>query len=166
VEPALARPMAAVLACGKDALLSHYPEFARYPVHRGITALRRASDEEPKLTRSEAERRVLELIREARLPEPETNVRIAGHEVDFHWPEHDLVVEVDGYAFHSSRAAFERDRRRDVELHGAGYRVVRVTWSQIADEPAALVAIMARATASAGASRGGPGRRAGSERGG
>jgi very-short-patch-repair endonuclease len=38
-----------------------------------------------------------------------------------------LVIEVDGYAFHSTRTAFERDRRRDTELLGAGYRVLRVT---------------------------------------
>jgi len=29
------------------------------------------------------------------------------------------VVEVDGYAFQSSRSAFERDRRRDAELAAA-----------------------------------------------
>jgi very-short-patch-repair endonuclease len=129
-------------------------QFARYPRHRGGNALRAAESTEPRLTRSEAERRLLELIRAARLPEPETNVRLHGHEVDFHWPELDLVVEVDGYEFHSSRAAFERDRRRDAELHAHGVDVLRVTWAQIADEPTALVATLARATASASAARG------------
>jgi very-short-patch-repair endonuclease len=33
--------------------------------------------------------------------------------------------------FHSSRAAFERDRRRDADLQGLGYRVIRVTWRQL-----------------------------------
>ena len=60
---------------------------------------------EAELTRSEAERRLLELIRAARLPEPEVNVRVGRHAVDFLWREHNLVVEVDGYAFHSSRRA-------------------------------------------------------------
>ena len=58
-------------------------------------------------------------------------------EADFLWREHRLVVETDGYAFHSSRRAFERDRRKDQELQAAGYRVVRFTWRQIADEPEA-----------------------------
>ena len=44
----------------------------------GRPALRRALHIEPALTRSEAERRLLDLIRAARLPRPETNVRVAG----------------------------------------------------------------------------------------
>ena len=48
---------------------------SRYPTHRGTAALKTAIRTEPKLTRSEAERRLLELIRAARLPEPRTNVR-------------------------------------------------------------------------------------------
>ena len=63
------------------------------------------------------------------------------------------MVEVDGYAFQSSRSAFERDRRRDAELTANGVRVMRVTWAQIANEREALVAMLARATAGAGAGR-------------
>jgi very-short-patch-repair endonuclease len=122
-------------------------QFSRYPHHRGTAALRRALGEEPALTRSEAERRLLELIRKARLPPPQSNTRVCGYEVDLLWPDHRLIVEVDGYAFHSSRAAFERDRRRDAELQSHGYRVLRVTWRQITDETAELIAILARATA-------------------
>lgn len=95
-------------------------QFKRYPHHRGTPALREAIQTEPALTRSEAERRLLELIRAARLPAPQTNVRIGRHEVDFLWPELNLIGEVDGYAFHSSRAAFERDRQRDAELGAQG----------------------------------------------
>jgi very-short-patch-repair endonuclease len=107
-------------------------------------ALRRAAVMEPRLTRSEAERRLLKLIRAARLPLPRTNTRLAGWEVDAVWPRHRLVVEVDGYAYHGNRAAFERDRRKDAALVAAGYRVVRITWRQIADEPHAVVALLAR----------------------
>jgi very-short-patch-repair endonuclease len=132
---------------------SLHAQFARYPHHKGLAAVREATTAEPRLTRSEAERRLLELIRTARLPEPETNVRVAGHEVDFLWREHALVVEVDGYAFHATRAAFERDRRRDAALKAHGIDTIRVSWTQIAGEPAALVALLARATASAAAAR-------------
>ena len=107
-------------------------------------ALRVATILEPRLTRSEAERRLLRLIRASRLPEPVTNRRVAGWEVDAFWPRHRLVVEVDGYAYHGNRAAFERDRRKDAALVAAGYRVVRVTWRQIADEPHVVVALLAR----------------------
>ena len=106
-------------------------------------ALKRALHHEPTLTRSEAERRLLGLVRAARLPRPETNVRVAGYEVDFLWRDHRLVVEVDGFAYHATRQAFERDRVRDATLQAAGYHVVRLTWRQVATEPHAVVARLA-----------------------
>ncbi len=109
-----------------------------------LAALVRRGDG-PSLTRSEAERRVLDLVRAARLPVPGTNSRVRGHEVDFHWRSERLILEVDGYAYHRSRAAFERDRRRDAELGAAGLRVLRVTWRQVVGEPEALVARLAQA---------------------
>ena len=127
--------------------LSLNEQFSRYPRHRGTHALRKAMRVDPALTRSEAERRILELIRAARLPAPEVNVQIAGYEVDLLWRAQLLVVEVDGYAFHSSRRSFERDRRKDQELTAAGFRVIRVTWRQLADEPTAVVATLAAALA-------------------
>ncbi len=96
-------------------------------------------------TRSEAERRFLKLIRAARLPEPAVNTRVGGHEVDFLWPAKRLVVEIDGYAFHNTRAAFERDRVRDVDLQGLGYKVLRFTPRRVADEPLAVIAAIAAA---------------------
>jgi very-short-patch-repair endonuclease len=122
-------------------------QFRRYPHHKGTRALRNAIQTDPALTRSEAERGLLELIRAARLPEPETNVKLAGHEVDFLWRRHNLVVEVDGYAFHSSRSSFERDRRRDADLATRDIRVIRATWRQITDESEAHVATLATALA-------------------
>jgi len=73
------------------------------------------------------------------------NARILGHEVDFLWRDEGLVVEVDGFQFHSTRAAFERDRQRDAELQGAGLRVLRVTWRQVVDAPYAAVTNLVRA---------------------
>jgi very-short-patch-repair endonuclease len=70
-------------------------------------------------------------------------VHVEGYEVDLLWREQRLIVEVDGFAYHSTRAAFERDRARDAALQAAGYRVVRLTWRQIIDEPHALVAQLA-----------------------
>jgi very-short-patch-repair endonuclease len=119
-------------------------QFSRYPRHRGTAALREAMQPEPSLTRSEAERRLLDLIRKAGLPPPETNVRLHGHEVDFLWRAQRLVVEVDGYAYHQTRAAFERDRRRDADLQEAGFRVLRPTWRRIADEGEQLLVTLTR----------------------
>ena len=80
---------------------------------------------EPALTRSEAEERFLALVRKAQLPAPETNVKLSGYEVDFLWRQERLVVEVDGFAFHSSREDFEADRRRDARLTARGLNDTR-----------------------------------------
>ena len=63
-----------------------------------------------------------------------------GFEVDAYWPEHNLIVEVDGYGTHKTRAAFERDRRKDAALTAAGHRVVRITWRRLTTEPIPLSA--------------------------
>ena len=74
-----------------------------------------------------------------------TNTRVAGHEVDLFWPANGLIVEVDGFAYHRTRVAFERDRRRDADLQACGHRVLRLTWRRITEEPHAVVALMAQA---------------------
>jgi len=113
--------------------------------HHGAAPLRAAAhvNQTAALTRSQAEARLLELIRAADLPAPRTNVRVGGYEVDLYWPAQRLVIEVDGYAFHGNRQAFERDRLRDAKLQARGLRVVRVTWRQIAGTPEALIARIA-----------------------
>jgi very-short-patch-repair endonuclease len=119
----------------------------RVPGRPGVASLRRLLEAEARSggTRSEAERRLRSLVANAQLPRPVANVRVAGHEVDFLWGAASLVVEVDGHQFHGHRSAFERDRRRDQALVAGGYRVIRVTWRQLVDEPLALVARIAQA---------------------
>jgi very-short-patch-repair endonuclease len=119
----------------------------RAPKHAGTAALRAQLRREagPRFTRREGERRMLKLLRDARIPQPLTNTRVAGFETDFFWPDHKLIVEFDSYQFHGHRAAFERDRKRDAAHVLAGYRVLRVTWRQLTEEPLAVVATIARA---------------------
>jgi very-short-patch-repair endonuclease len=64
---------------------------------------------------------------------------------DFLWPEERLIVEVDGYPFHSARAAFERDHRRDIVHKNAGFEVLRFTVRQLDEEPLFVAAVIARA---------------------
>jgi very-short-patch-repair endonuclease len=118
-------------------------ELARHRGRRGAAALRAVLDAEPAFTRSAAERRLLALLRDASLPSPITNARVGSHEVDFLWPRERLIVEVDGFQWHSDRTAFERDRVRDAELQALGYRVIRVTWRMLQHEPRAVVARIA-----------------------
>jgi very-short-patch-repair endonuclease len=110
---------------------------------RALRALQ--SDNASGFTRSAAERMLRELIRAANLPRPRFNARLAGYEVDAVWPDRRLVVEVDGYAYHGHRAQFERDRRKDLALTAAGYRVIRVSWRQLTQEPLAVVAVISSA---------------------
>jgi very-short-patch-repair endonuclease len=58
------------------------------------------------------------------------------------------VAETDGHRDHGSRAAFERDRRRDQQLVGAGWRVVRFTWRQVTASPETVAATLRRLLAS------------------
>jgi very-short-patch-repair endonuclease len=126
-----------------DAKLSD--ALARAGRRKGAAALRALLQAEAgaALTRSEAERRMLRMLRDADLPLPETNVDVLGHQVDMVWREQRVVVEIDGFQFHNHRAAFERDRRRDRELVAAGWRVIRITWRQLLHEPFAVVAHLA-----------------------
>jgi very-short-patch-repair endonuclease len=52
---------------------------------------------------------------------------VAGFVVDAYWPDCELVVELDGYEYHRTRGAFERDRARDAALRLAGKQVLRLT---------------------------------------
>jgi very-short-patch-repair endonuclease/predicted transcriptional regulator of viral defense system len=97
------------------------------------------------VTRSELEERFLALMRHAGLPEPEINARLAGYEVDFLWREQRRIIEVDGYAYHSTRQATTRDRRKDDDLEAAGYRVTRFTADQILRDPEDTLARATRA---------------------
>jgi hypothetical protein len=84
--------------------------------------------------RSELEARFTAFLDDAVLPRPSTNSRIEGTEVDFAWPEHRLIAELDGFAFHATRRAFEQDRARDRRLQAYGWRVVRITWRQLHED--------------------------------
>ena len=63
-------------------------------------------------TRSDLEELFLRLADRTGLPRPDANVMIEGFEVDCVWREQRLVVEVDGWATHGTRVAFERDREK------------------------------------------------------
>jgi very-short-patch-repair endonuclease len=76
---------------------------------------------------------------------PDFNTKMLGREVDVFWRSESLIVEVDGYEYHSNRQAFESDRARDAALVAGGYRVIRVTWRQLVDRPYEVVARIAQA---------------------
>jgi hypothetical protein len=120
---------------------------------RGAPLLRAVLDEHAigtTLTRPGLEERALALLDEAGIPRPEVNVRLpcgagAAPEVDFLWRRERLVLETDGRRFHSTHHQIERDRRKEAELVGAGYRVLRATWLQVEREPRTVMRMVAAA---------------------
>ncbi len=114
---------------------------ARHPGRRGTKALKEILEKRTLgdlLTRSELEDRFLAFLDAHDIPRPITNARIGPYEVDAHWPAARLVAELDGFAAHGTRAAFERDRARDRALQATGHRVVRITWRQLRDDTTTL----------------------------
>jgi hypothetical protein len=62
-------------------------------------------------------------------PEPLVNMELLGYEVDFHWPEWRLVVEVDGR--HTRPRDLRNDPARDRVLRADGWTVVRLTGAEV-----------------------------------
>ena len=86
-------------------------------------------------TRSTFENAFLAFTERYGLPRPEVNQRVAGYEVDMLWRDQRLIVELDSRTYHDGDWSFERDRDRDADLVAAGFRVVRVTWHRLTNEP-------------------------------
>jgi very-short-patch-repair endonuclease len=97
---------------------------------------------DPRLIRSRLEKGMLRLLRDHGFPTPGVNLNLHGWEADLYWPEHRRVVELDGWQAHRTKAAFERDHARDLDLEARGYGVGRVSWLQFrTDKPAVLAAL-------------------------
>jgi very-short-patch-repair endonuclease len=61
-------------------------------------------------------------------------VRSSNYLVDLLWADGQVVVEVDGYRYHSNRFAFSNDRRRDYELLISGYVVLRLPHDEVVND--------------------------------
>jgi very-short-patch-repair endonuclease len=118
-------------------LLTRYPgrRTAQLTPERGATK----SDLEDDFTR---------FLKRHKLPLPERNQTIAGHEVDAVYRDHHLVIELDSRQFHATPQAFEQDRDRDADLLNAGFPTIRITHHRLthhaAHEAARLGQILER----------------------
>lgn len=120
------------------------PLLDRHARRPGVPALKRAlqahhPDTHP--TRTDLEALLVHLCHQAGLPLPTAlnasfdlsdGQRI---EPDAIWHHHKVIVEVDGFETHGTRARFESDRVRDAELQILGWRVLRTTWLQLERTP-------------------------------
>jgi hypothetical protein len=114
--------------------------------HHGHKRLRRAIAlyQPTSFTRSGLEKRWLELVIAADLPQPHTNYVEHGFELDCYWPEHRFVVELDVFETHGTHAAFERDRKRQEDLLLVGIHMIRVTGPRLQREPEEVIRRVAR----------------------
>jgi very-short-patch-repair endonuclease len=97
-----------------------------------------------KLIRGELEHRFHELVREARMKMPETNLTLLArgrrYAIDALWRHERVAVELDGRDAHARTMAFESDRRKDAALTSIGLRPLRFTWYRVTSEGADVIA--------------------------
>jgi Transcriptional regulator, AbiEi antitoxin len=115
----------------------------------GSGTLRKVLRGEIHVTLSRLERAFLKPLRDAGLPLPTTNRHAGGRRVDCRWPEHRLTVELDSYRYHSSRHAWEQDRRREREAYARGDQFRRYTYDDVFHHPQLMLAELRRLLAPA-----------------
>lgn len=98
---------------------------------------------------SVAEAAASRLLAASGLPVPVRQYHVVGVDgtemrVDFAWPEQRVVLEVDGFRWHSGPRARDRDSHRTNALVAAGWHVVRATPSELEDGGATVVAALRR----------------------
>jgi Transcriptional regulator, AbiEi antitoxin/Protein of unknown function (DUF559) len=138
---------------------------------RGAPCLRRVIEEwrpvaetaKYATVRSLFEAKLLPLIARSGLPMPLINapVRTAERvlEVDLLWPDERFVVEADSRRHHATEVAFERDRKRDLDLMEVHYEVLRISWKQVEREPQRVFEVVrSELELRANGRRGAPGR--------
>ena len=109
-----------------------------------LRSLLEARDPAKERSDSELEDKLIRLIRSERLPPPALHYNVVDEdrwlgEIDLAYPRQRIAVEVHGYRFHSSRSAWEDDQRRENGLVEAGWRVLKVTHSQLEHDPASII---------------------------
>lgn len=117
----------------------------RFPRSPGSVRLRPLLDPPPgNPTRSELEDRFVAFCEQWGLPQPETNVWVAGREVDAWFPRERVIVELDGWDFHSDRESFEGDREKDRAALALGIPTIRLTHMRMESDPQSEAATLHR----------------------
>ncbi|MEI7913819.1 MAG: type IV toxin-antitoxin system AbiEi family antitoxin domain-containing protein [Mycobacteriaceae bacterium] len=101
----------------------------------GAVAARRMLEAAAGGARSEAERRIVHLLRAADITGWKANYPVGKYVVDIAFPAARVAIEVDGWAFHSDPQAFQNDRNRQNKLSLNGWTVLRFTWLDITQHP-------------------------------
>jgi very-short-patch-repair endonuclease len=118
--------------------------------HKGVTLVepQEIDPVTPVQLDSEAERRVWDAHVQMNLQQLSglvTQHDLIRYRLDFALPDQRIGFEVDGYAYHSDKKTFEKDRKRHRELELAGWRIVRFTGKEACETPERVVLEMAKA---------------------
>jgi hypothetical protein len=108
---------------------------ARNLQHPGTKLLRPFAHDPSNPTRSGFEDDFKLFAAKYGLPTPLINTKVNGYEVDAFFPEHGVIIELDGRHFHTDPEAFEDDRERDAENLKHGLRTVRITTTRLTETP-------------------------------
>jgi very-short-patch-repair endonuclease len=111
---------------------------ARRPHSKGAATLCAIMRGKP-LSLSRLERAFAKLLKDNNLALPETNRVYGGRYVDCRWPKQKLTVELDSYRYHSSRHAWEQDRKRERQARRRGDDFRRFTSDDVFHDPRALL---------------------------
>jgi very-short-patch-repair endonuclease len=106
----------------------------------GSPAARRLLQAAADGARSEAERLLVKLLREAGIIGWRTNYPVGGYKVDVGFPKQKVAIEVDGWAFHNDPEIFVKDRNRQNNIALLGWKVLRFTWFDLAEYPERVIA--------------------------
>lgn len=119
---------------------------------RGVARLRRLVRIASLGARSEAERRLVALLRKNGVQGWVTQYELPGVGVlDIAFPALRVAVEVDGRAWHSSAERFQHDRSRQNALVARGWVVLRFTWQDVTRRPQTVLATLLGTVERAGA---------------
>jgi very-short-patch-repair endonuclease len=131
-----------------DSQLIRLVQDARLAKHLNDTSLRTLLDRHPRLqplidpsqnpTRSKLEDDFVAWIKKHKLPMPRINTKLkSGKQVDALYEKEKLIVELDGWPYHSGRKSFVSDHQRDSDHRTLGFDTVRYTDEQLTDAEAA-----------------------------
>ncbi len=160
---AIARPRQAILDCLRRLDWQHAKDLGARALQRrdvtladlrreidrlhgthGNAQLRRLARRFAQGSKEESERRMDALLRRAGIRGYRLNVvgTLPGYgecELDFVFDAARLVVEVDGFEYHSSPLVMQRDNEKQNALVNLGWEVLRFTWSDVVDRPGYIV---------------------------
>ncbi|MHB8695686.1 MAG: hypothetical protein ACYDHH_31080 [Solirubrobacteraceae bacterium] len=132
-----------------DQLDPHALEAAiqRHKHRRGVALLKAVADYYRPLPdrKSELERMFdREHAKRPEIPPCERNVIIDGWEIDCHWPQQRVALELDGRRYHTALQDVDRDRRKDTALQLLHLKPMRASyWMWVGDKELVIADLLA-----------------------